>query len=195
MEIGYGTYNSRSMAMGGSAVKLAADEIVAEILSLAGRRLNLDTDRLVYDRGAVYRKGEEDRPAIELDDILAFARETGGIEPGAAAIEASVMFKQSKRTFSYGAHGARVAVDVETGRIAWNEDRFGGGTVILAGDDLLILRERGELILAEATPTSFRPLARAQILGGVVRAYPALADGTLYARNQRELVAIELSRR
>ena len=117
VEFGYGTYNSRAMVMGGSAVKLAADEIVAEILSLAGRRLNLDTDRLVYDRGAVYRKGEEDRPAIELDDILAFARETGGIEPGAAAIEASVMFKQSKRTFSYGAHGARVAVDVETGAV------------------------------------------------------------------------------
>ena len=103
--------------------------------------------------------------------------------------------------YLYGYHGRQEyspafrAVDVETGRIAWNEDRFGGGTVILAGDDLLILRERGELILAEATPTSFRPLARAQILGGVVRAYPALADGTLYARNQRELVAIELSRR
>jgi len=103
--------------------------------------------------------------------------------------------------YLYGYHGRQEyspafrAVDVETGRIAWHEDRFGGGTVILAGDDLLILRERGELILAEATPTSFRPLARAQILGGVVRAYPALAGGTLYARNQRELVAIELARR
>ena len=103
--------------------------------------------------------------------------------------------------YLYGYHGRQEyspafrAVDLETGRIAWNEDRFGGGTVILAGDDLLILRERGELILAEATPASFRPLARARILGGVVRAYAALAGGTLYARNQRELVAIELSRR
>ena len=117
MDTGWGTYNSRAMVMGGSAVKLAADGIVAEILSLAGRRLNLETDRLIYRRGAVYRKGEWDRPAIELDELLAFARETGGIEPGEAAIEASAMFEQSERTFSYGAHGARVAVDVETGAV------------------------------------------------------------------------------
>ena len=99
----------------------------------------------------------------------------------------------------YGYHGrqeyspALRAVDAETGAVHWSEDRFGGGTLILAGNHLLILRERGELILAEATPDAFRPLARAQILGGIVRAYPALADGVLYARNERELVAIELA--
>jgi len=103
--------------------------------------------------------------------------------------------------YLYGYHGRQEyspafrAVDLETGRVAWNEDRFGGGTVILAGDDLLILRERGELILAAATPESFRPRARARILGGIVRAYPALAGGVLYARNQRELVAVELPQR
>ena len=100
--------------------------------------------------------------------------------------------------YLYGYHGRQEygpafrAVDLETGEVAWNEDRFGGGTVILAGDNLLILRERGELILAAATATSFEPLARAQILGGTVRAYPALAAGVLYARNERELVAVEL---
>ena len=117
IEAGWGTYNSRAMVMGGSAVKLAAEGIVAEILSLAGRRLNLDTERLIWRGGAVYRKGEDGAPAIELDDLLAFARETGGIEPGKPAIEASAMFEQSERTFSYGGHAARVAVDVETGAV------------------------------------------------------------------------------
>jgi outer membrane protein assembly factor BamB len=103
--------------------------------------------------------------------------------------------------YLYGYHGRQEyspafrAVDVETGRIAWTQDRFGAGTVILAGNNLLILRERGELILAQATPASFQPLARTQILGGIVRAFPALAGGALYLRNERELVAVELSQR
>ena len=75
------------------------------------------------------------------------------------------------------------AVELATGAVKWSEDRFHAGTVTLAGDRLLILRETGELILAAATPEAFRPLARAQILPATVRANLALADGFLYARN------------
>ena len=98
----------------------------------------------------------------------------------------------------YGYHGRQEyspslrAVDLRTGEVHWSEDRFGGGTVTLAGDRLLILRESGELMLAEASPAEFAPIARAQILPGVVRAYPALAGGRLYARNTDTLVAVDL---
>lgn len=98
----------------------------------------------------------------------------------------------------YGFHGRQEyspglrAVDAGSGAVRWSEDRFGAGTVTLADDRLVILRESGELLLAEATPDAFRPLARAPILPGVVRAYPALADGRLYARNTDTLVAVDL---
>ena len=98
----------------------------------------------------------------------------------------------------YGYHGRQEygpslrAVDARSGAVRWSEDRFGAGTVTLAGGLLVILRESGELVLAEATPDAFRPLARAAILPGVVRAYPALAAGRLYARNTDTLVAIDL---
>ena len=98
----------------------------------------------------------------------------------------------------YGYHGRQEyspslrAVDARSGAVRWSEDRFGAGTVTLAGDLLVILRESGELVLAEAAPDAFRPLARAAILPGVVRAYPALAAGRLYARNTDTLVAIDL---
>ena len=98
----------------------------------------------------------------------------------------------------YGFHGRQEyspglrAVDARSGAVRWSEDRFGAGTVTLAGDRLVILRESGELLLAEATPDAFRPLARAPVLPGVVRAYPALADGRLYARNTDTLVAVDL---
>ena len=45
---------------------------------------------------------------------------------------------------------------------------------------------------AEASPSAFRPLATSRILDGVVRAYPALANGVLFARSTHELVAVEL---
>jgi len=99
----------------------------------------------------------------------------------------------------YGFHGRQEfgqsfrAVELRTGKVRWSEDRFGAGTVILAGDRLLILRENGELVLAAASPDGFKPVARSKILTGTVRAYPALSDGFLFARNVDDtLMAVDL---
>ena len=98
----------------------------------------------------------------------------------------------------YGYHGRQEfnpsfrAVDFRTGKVRWSEDRFRGGSVMLAGSRLLIIRETGELILANASPDAFQPLARAQILPPTVRAYPALSDGLLFVRNDNTLVCLDL---
>jgi outer membrane protein assembly factor BamB len=100
----------------------------------------------------------------------------------------------------YGFHGRQEfgqsfrAIELRTGKVRWTQDRFLAGTVTLAGDRLVILRERGELVIAPASPDAFRPLARAQILSGTVRAYPALSDGFLYARNDNTLICLDLRR-
>jgi len=69
------------------------------------------------------------------------------------------------------------------------------GTLLLAGERLLVLTERGELISAPATPAAFKPEARAQILPFVVRAHPALAGDRLYARSKDQLVCVDLATR
>ena len=98
----------------------------------------------------------------------------------------------------YGFHGRQEytpslrSVDLKTGKVHWSIDEFGSGTVTLAGDRLLVVHEKGDLILAAATPQAFRPLARKQILPGIVRACPALADSVLYVRNDTTLVALDL---
>lgn len=99
----------------------------------------------------------------------------------------------------YGFHGRQEfgqsfrAVELRTGKVRWSEDRFGAGTVISSGDRLLILRENGELVLAAASPDGFKPIARSKILTGTVRAYPALSDGFLFARNVDDtLIAVDL---
>ncbi len=85
-------------------------------------------------------------------------------------------------------------VELNTGKIRWQDDSIGAATVTLAGNQLLVLSEKGELIRVSATPDSFQPNARAQILPYQVRAYPALADGLLYARSKDKLVCVDLSK-
>lgn len=91
--------------------------------------------------------------------------------------------------YLYGFHGRQEftpsfrAVEFKTGAVKWSVDGFHAGTVTLAGDRLLILRETGELVMAPATPDGYRPIAQARILPPTLRSYPALADGFLYVRN------------
>ena len=102
--------------------------------------------------------------------------------------------------YLYGYHGRQEygpsfrAVALETGEVAWDIDRFGAGSVTLAGDLLVVMRESGELMLAEASPDAFEPVARATLLPATVRALPALAGGRLYVRNEDTLLAVDLNR-
>ena len=84
-------------------------------------------------------------------------------------------------------------VELLTGKVLWNVDGFGAGTLLIAGDTLVIMRESGELALAAASPKAFRLLSRAPLLKGVVRAYPALANGRYFVRNERQLAAFDLN--
>lgn len=98
----------------------------------------------------------------------------------------------------YGFHGRQEfgqafrAVDLMTGAVKWSEEKFGAGSVLLAGGKLLVVHERGALSLVAATPQQFRTLAQATVLPGTVRAFPALADGVLFIRNDTTLVALDL---
>jgi outer membrane protein assembly factor BamB len=75
-------------------------------------------------------------------------------------------------------------LELENGAIKWKQN-IGGGTLIAAGGHLLVLSERGELIVVEASPASYREVARAQVLGGRCWVAPAVADGKIYCKNNR----------
>ena len=85
-------------------------------------------------------------------------------------------------------------IELATGKVMWNVEGFGAGTLLVAGEALVITRESGELVLAPASPKAFRFASRAQLIPGIVRAYPALANGRYYVRNERELRAFDLRR-
>ncbi|MGI8603354.1 MAG: PQQ-binding-like beta-propeller repeat protein [Verrucomicrobiales bacterium] len=84
-------------------------------------------------------------------------------------------------------------LELQSGQVRWRQDGLGLGSLLAADGKLIILSEKGELIIAEATPRAFTPLSRAQILGGKCWTVPVLANGLLYARNWKgDLVCIDL---
>jgi outer membrane protein assembly factor BamB len=100
----------------------------------------------------------------------------------------------------YGFHGRQEygpslrAVDFRSGQVKWSQEKFGAGTVTLAGDQLIVMREDGELMIAPVTPAGFKPTARARLLPATVRAYPAIDAGFLYVRNDDTLLCVDLRR-
>ena len=102
------------------------------------------------------------------------------------------------RGFLYGFHGRQESgpslrcVRLDSGEVMWSEDRFGAGTLLLAQDHLLVLKESGEIVSAPATPEGFAPVGLMRISSGETRAYPALAAGIFFARDGRNLIAADL---
>ena len=80
--------------------------------------------------------------------------------------------------------GKLCCLEFGNGQIKWRQN-IGGGTFIAASGYLVALSERGELIVVEASPTNYREVARAQVLGGRCWVAPAVADGKIYCKNNR----------
>lgn len=104
-----------------------------------------------------------------------------------------VLYQNHLYGIDEGADGILTCVDVETGKRKWHEGRTGPGELLLSGDLLVVLTEDGQLLLVEATPEGYREKGRIQALTGA-KAWnlPALANGKLYLRNEREMVCYDL---
>ena len=85
-------------------------------------------------------------------------------------------------------------VDFNTGEVKWKEGSAGLGALMAADGKLIVLSEKGELIIVEAATEKFKPLARAQVLGGKCWTTPVLSNGRIYCRNsQGALVCVDVA--
>jgi hypothetical protein len=83
------------------------------------------------------------------------------------------------------------AVDIRTGEIGWRRRGFAKASCVEADGRLVILDEDGVLYLAEATPEALT-LARTQLLEPYAWTVPTVVGSTLFARNRRRIVAVDL---
>jgi outer membrane protein assembly factor BamB len=90
-------------------------------------------------------------------------------------------------------NGTLKALDPATGDQHWAKRGLGKGSLIAADGLLLVLTDRGKLVLVEATPDEFRELSSVQALTGKSWTVPTLAGGRIYLRNHQEIVCLEIA--
>jgi outer membrane protein assembly factor BamB len=87
---------------------------------------------------------------------------------------------------AYGFDGSMLAaINLADGKRAWKGGRY--------GHVLLVLSERGELALVQATPGQFTELARFPAIEGKTWNHPVLAGDLLLVRNDQEMAAFRLA--
>lgn len=74
-------------------------------------------------------------------------------------------------------------IELKTGEAKWTEKGLGRGSLMAADGKLIIISEKGELVVAPADPSAFKAAARAQVLNAKTWTQPVLANGRIYCRD------------
>ncbi len=113
---GMGTYGSRSLAVGGSAIMKSIDKIIEKGAKIAAHKLEAAEEDLEYAEGKWTVKGTD--KSISFGDVSLTAYVPHdypeGLEPG---LDFSSFYDPTNFTYPFGAHIAVVEVDAETGKV------------------------------------------------------------------------------
>jgi carbon-monoxide dehydrogenase large subunit len=96
---GFGTFASRSMVVGGSAVMDTCTNLIAAVAEQATKRMGFPNEEITVADGFVSAGNQR----VALAEF--------------AGVTAEGTFATTTRTYSYGAHACHVAVDPRTGRV------------------------------------------------------------------------------
>jgi len=100
-----------------------------------------------------------------------------------------------KDGYLYGYHGRQETgaelrcVEWKSGKVKWANDKFGAGSILLVRNRILMVRDTGQMVLAEAVPAGFKGVATHRAFTGTVRANPAIAGGVLFVRDATNQLA------
>jgi outer membrane protein assembly factor BamB len=84
------------------------------------------------------------------------------------------------------------ALDAKTGELLWKERGFSKATCLYADGKFIVLDEDGKLGLATATRAGLKVLSTAQLLEKVAWTVPTLDGTTLYVRDKKNIMALDL---
>lgn len=95
--------------------------------------------------------------------------------------------------FAYGLDdGILACLDLKTGKQTWKRGRYGHGQILLVGDLLLVLTEKGEMVLVEPKPEKLDELGSFPALTGKTWNTIALSGNRLLVRNDHEAACFHL---
>ena len=114
---GLDTYGSRSLAVGGTAVALGCDKIIAKAQAIAAHQMEVAEGDLEFANGMFSVKGTPDK-AMPLAGVAFAAFQAhnlpDGMEPN---LTAETSYDPPNFTFPFGTHICVVEVDEETGQV------------------------------------------------------------------------------
>ena len=88
--------------------------------------------------------------------------------------------------------GIMTCLEVATGDRQWKKGRYGHGQMILIDDLLMVMSEKGDLVLLDPVPDEHRELTRFSIFRGKTWNPPALAGHLLLVRTDSEAACFRL---
>jgi aerobic carbon-monoxide dehydrogenase large subunit len=111
---GYGTYGSRSLAVGGVAISRAVGKVIDKGKKLAAHLLEAAEEDVVFEHGAFHVKGSPDK--TKAFGEVAFASYGMGLPEGMEqGLESVAYFDPPNLVWPFGTHVAVVEIDAETG--------------------------------------------------------------------------------
>ncbi len=112
---GIGTFGSRSLVLGGTALVQAADQIITKAKRIAAGLLEASPEDVRLEAGRFRIAGVADK-AVTWAQVAAVAYGRGRLPPGETmGLEAAAYFNAPGQTFGFGAAVAAVRIDPDTG--------------------------------------------------------------------------------
>ena len=115
--MGWGTYGSRTTAVGGTAIYKATQKVIDKGKKLAAHLLEASVDDITHDHGRYYVAGSPQKSKT-IQDIALMANLAWDLPEGMTpGLEENHFHDPTNFTFPFGAHICTVEVDEETGEV------------------------------------------------------------------------------
>ena len=117
-QFGYGTYGSRSLAVGGSAIVKAIDKIVAKSKKIAAHMLEAAEADIEFADGNFTVKGTDRSKSIAEIAFAAYVPHDYPLDEVEPGLDENAFYDPANFTYPFGAHLCEVEIDRETGTVS-----------------------------------------------------------------------------
>ena len=112
---GHGTYGSRSLVVGGSAIMKACDKVIEKATKVAAHLLEASPADIKFESGAFTVKGTDKTKSIGEVIMAAYVPHNFPLQEMEPGLDARCFYDPANFTFPFGCHVCEVEVDPETG--------------------------------------------------------------------------------
>ena len=117
LDFGLGTYGSRSLAVGGSALAKAADKVVAKGRLIAAHLMKSDAEKIDFDDGEYRVRDSNQSRTFQEVAFAAYVPHDYPLEDLEPGLTEKAFYDPGNFTYPAGTHICEVEIDPETGRV------------------------------------------------------------------------------